>query len=70
MRTGQLKIGQVVVEGGRFPGVGGVAGTTVRTELPSMRVAIFVTGIAVGGSALVDAIWMAACTSHCDVFAG
>jgi len=59
-----------MVEGGRFPSGGGVAGPTVRTELPSMRVAIFVAGIAVNGSALVNIIGMATCTGGRGVFAG
>jgi hypothetical protein len=56
--TCQFESGQIVVEVGWFPPRGGMAGTAVRPELAAMSILPRMAGIAVGGSALEDAVDM------------
>ena len=67
--TGQFEGGQVVIEGGWFPTVYGMAGTTSRAKVAVVIVVLLVAGIAVAGSAMVDMVDMATRTGGCGVFA-
>ena len=67
--TCQFKRGQIVVEGGRGPAAGRVAGATVSTELAVMIVVLLVAGIAVRGCAMEDLVDMTARTGNCSVLA-
>jgi hypothetical protein len=67
MCTGQLEGRQVMVEGGGSPGGGGMAGGAVGAELPLVVVVRGVTGVTVGGGALVDVANMAGGTGHTDM---
>jgi hypothetical protein len=64
MRSCQFKAGKIMVEGGRFPGVGCVTGTTVRPQAAGMPVVSFVAGITVGWRAFVDIVDMATGTDQ------
>lgn len=57
--TRQFEDGQVMVEFGRSPAVGGVAGTTVSAEAPLVNIFFCVAGIAVFGCPLKNMINMA-----------
>lgn len=67
--TGQFEGGQVVIKGGWFPTVDGMAGTTSRAKVAFVIVVPLVAGIAVAGSAMVDMVDMATRTVSCGVFA-
>ena len=65
MCAGWSKSCEVVVEGGRFPGTGGVALRAVRPELAHMRIGLLVTGKTVLGSAFEDPVDVAGLAFDC-----
>ena len=58
-----------MVKGGRGPAAGGMAGTTICTELTAMRIIRRVAGIAGSGCVIEDIVGMTARAGHVDVLA-
>jgi hypothetical protein len=61
MSTGQWESGAGMVEGGRFPGAGGMAGAAVPAKLAAVIILRCMAGIAIGGCTLEYVVGM---TTH------
>jgi hypothetical protein len=66
----QLESGQIVVENGRFPTGGGMAGATIFSELTAMCILPGMAGIAVRCRSLKDVINMATQAGNFDMLTG
>jgi hypothetical protein len=66
----QMEGGLVVIEMGRFPGIGGVAVTTGNAQAAVVIIILLVAGIAVSGGTFEDIVGMTAQAIDRDVFAG
>ncbi|OIN88161.1 MAG: hypothetical protein AUJ21_11330 [Anaerolineae bacterium CG1_02_58_13] len=64
MRARQLEGRKIMVKTGRLPGAGGMAGRTIRAELPLVIVVLLMTGIAILRRAFINAVLMATRASH------
>ena len=58
----------VVIETGRRPAIGGMAGPTACSELAGMRIIFRMTGITTGGGSLEHIIDMAVGAWNCGMF--
>jgi len=64
MRARQLEGRKIMVKTGRLPGAGGMAGRTIRAELPVVFIVVLMTGIAILRRAFINTVLMATRTSH------
>jgi hypothetical protein len=70
MLSCQLESGQIVVENGRFPTGGGMAGATIFSELTAMCILAGMAGIAVRCRSLKDVINMATQAGNFNMLTG